>query len=584
MHCRLLPLLLVALAAAGVRPLGAQAREADPALVVPERLHVKLVEGSGAEWRDGTLISRTGADLASVAALFAAAVVSPLVTTVSWDELDRWHRQASAVQPPHNRPGHLGLWFRLTLPDAGAALELHAALRAEPLVQEVYFEPRYEPAGRAVPAPLLPQDLPPPTPLMTHLQLTHGPSPDGHGVRAASGILGARGQGVRVVMIEQSWILDHEDVSQVTASRFLGPVAPLDMVFACHGTSGASMICADRNLYGMTGIADEIDLRLIGLTVHPSLESCIALGLANSVPADVLMIVLVTQVPILGSGSWVPVEYFQATFDAVLTATSLGRHVIAAGGNGNLSLDDPALLNRFNRAYRDSGAVIVAASQAGPLLRVSFSNWGSRLDVHSWGEGVASCCYGTLFFPNNDYRQAYTIGAAGTSASAPQVGGLVASIQGAARRQLGQPLSNAQLLALLHGNGPTTPDVIGRRPDLPSAFAALGILDGLQTTTPDLQPGDTLMVQVAGPPGTLLALFGATAPANLPIGLNRNLHLDPAGAVSLAIFALGAAPGAWTTTVPNLPSLHGTELYFQAVRLAPGGAIELTNSCQSTIL
>lgn len=584
MLCRPLPLLFVALAVAGLRPAGAQAREADPTLVVPERLHVKLVEGSGAEWHDGTLISHTGTDLAAVAALFARAAVSPLVTTVSWDQLDRWHRQACAVQPPHNRPGHLGLWFRLTLPDAGTAYELRAALRAEPLVEEVYFEPRYQPAGMAAPAPLPPQDLPPPTPLLTHLQLTHGPTPDGHGVRAASGIFGARGQGVRVAMIEQSWILDHEDVSQVTASRFLGPVAPLDMVFACHGTSGASMICADRNLYGMTGIADEVDLRLIGLTVYPSLESCIAVGIANTVPADVLMIVLVTQVPILGPGSWVPVEYFQATFDAVLTATSLGRHVIAAGGNGNLSLDDPAFLNRFNRAYRDSGAVIVAASQAGPLLRVSFSNWGSRLDVHSWGEGVASCCYGTLFFPNNDWRQAYTLGAAGTSASAPQLGGLVASIQGAARRQLGQPLTNAQLLSLLHSNGPSTPDVIGRRPDLPSAFAALGILDGLQTTTPDLQLGETMAVQVEGAPGTLLALFGAPAAANLPIGLNRNLHLDPAQAVSLAIFALGAAPDVWTAVMPNLPSLHGTHFYFQAARLTSSGVLELTNSLQSTIL
>src|SRR5688500_10805547 len=85
----------------------------DPRAVHPDVLCVKLAEGTGAELRGGTLHSRTGRDLGTVAELFAQADAQPLVTAVSWDELDRWHRAACAVQPPHNRPGHLGLWFRL---------------------------------------------------------------------------------------------------------------------------------------------------------------------------------------------------------------------------------------------------------------------------------------------------------------------------------------------------------------------------------------------------------------------------------------------------------------------------------------
>ena len=141
-------------------PVAAQWLDNDPATTHPERLCVKLVEGSGAEWRDGALHSRTATDLSSVAALLEGVETAPLVTAVPWDELDRWHRQACAVLPPHNRPGHLGLWFRVTAPTAPAAAELIGRLRANPLVREAYFEPKLSPASAGVALPV-PGDIPP---------------------------------------------------------------------------------------------------------------------------------------------------------------------------------------------------------------------------------------------------------------------------------------------------------------------------------------------------------------------------------------------------------------------------------------
>jgi serine protease len=578
---RLLSFVLVV--AGLVVPAAAQWLDNDPAATNPERLFVKLAEGSGAEWRDGALHSRTATDLSSVAALLEGVATAPLVTAVSWDELDRWHRQACAALPPHNRPGHLGLWLRVTAPTATAAAELLGRLRADPLVSHAYFEPKPSPASAGVAAPA-PIDIPPTTPLMTHLQGSHQPAPLGHGARATAGILGARGQGLRMVMIEQSWILDHEDVSQLVAGSFLGGVAPLDMQYARHGTSGASMVCADRNGYGITGLADETEMRFIGLTLHGNIENSLALAIANTVPGDLVLAVLIVPCPVLGPDGWVPVEYFTSTFDAMLTATALGRHVVAAGGNGNVSLDDPVFLNVFNRAFRDSGAVLVGASEGGPLVRASYSNWGSRLDAHSWGDSVAACGYSSYFYPNNDDRQAYTEGAGGTSASTPQVAGVVASLLGAAKRQLGQPLTNAQLLALLHAHGPNTPDVIGRRPDLLAALVAIGAIDGLTTATPDLQLGQAMAVTVGGDPGTLVALFAGFATADVEVGLNRRAHIDPAQAISVAGFALPAGGATWTMPVPNNSALHGIDCYFQAVRLPASGVMNLTNSCQVTIL
>ncbi len=554
--------------------------EADPAAVHPDRLCVKLAEGTGAELRSGRLVSRTGRDLRPVAELFTQVDARPLVTAVPWDELDRWHRAACALLPPHNRPGHLGLWFQLRAEPVQLAA-LREQLRAQPLVEHAHHEPRLALASVvALPG----GDLPPATPSFAHLQLSLGPPPTGHGVRAAAGVHGARGTGIGFVMLEDSFVLDHEDVCQLVAGNFLGPVPPTVFPGAVHGLSGASIVAADRNAYGTTGIADEVAAHFASVELNGGIANAIAAAVAATQPGDVVLIVLMVLAPPLGLTAWVPFEFYQTGFDATLTATSLGRHLVVPAGNGNLSLDDPVLLNRFDRTFRDSGAIIVGASNGPALQRAPYSTWGTRVDAHSWGEHVVSCGGGTLFLPNGDWRQSYTAAAGGTSSATPHLAGIAAAIQGAAKTQLGGVLTNAQLVALLHAHGPTTPDAIGRRPDLRTILAAIGAIDGLAIAEPDVAVGGAVTATMDGPPGSVAALFASFVPGAAELGFNRPVLLDLGSMVAVGAFVLSSGTASWQLQVPTDPSLHGANLYFQAMRVALGSAVHVTNSCQLTIL
>ena len=478
------------------------------------------------------------------------------------------------------RPGHLGLWFRLRAISGQQARELQQALAAEPLVACVHCEPRCFPAAAAAP---LPGDIPPTTPSFVAQQLAHEPAPLGHGARIAAGVYGGRGQGVGLRMIEEGWVFDHEDMSQLVAANLIGPLPPFDTGKSNHGLSGASIVIADRNEYGVTGIAERVEAKFLGIDQNGGIENSLAVAINTSQPGAVVMVVLMVLVPGLGPGTFVPLEFFQSAFDAVLTATANGRHVVIPAGNGNRSLDDPALLGRFDRNFRDSGAVIVGASAGGLLQRAVFSNWGSRIDAHSWGDQVISCGYGTLFWPTPDFSQAYTAAATGTSSSTPHLAAVIAAIQGASRMQLGQTQSNAQIVALLAAHGTPTPDVIGRRTDLASVFTALGIFDGLRAAAPDVPTGGTVTALMDGPPGDLIALFGSLQDGNTNLGFNRPVHLDLATMNSIGAFVLPNGTASWQLVVPNDLTLRGTDLYLQGVRWN-GGALHVTNSCHVTVL
>ncbi|HMB52045.1 MAG TPA: hypothetical protein VKU40_01930, partial [Thermoanaerobaculia bacterium] len=98
-----------------------------------------------------------------------------------------------------------------------------------------------------------------------------------------------------------------------------------------------------------------------------------------------------------------PTEVDPLDFEAIRLASALGVHVVEAAGNGGHDLDayvDPDTDRSFNRrasSFRDSGAIFVGAAYAAlPHDRVSFSNYGSRVDCFAWGTGVTTCGYGNL--------------------------------------------------------------------------------------------------------------------------------------------------------------------------------------------
>ena len=543
-----------------------------------DRVLVKVHDALELRVEDGRPVFLRGAAADALAAVGGR--WERLVTAAPVDVLDAWHAHACATLAERDRPGRLANWFRVRCMDQREAERICSELLARPEVTHAYREPIPHGSAAAVP---LPGDVPPVTPSYASLQRHLGAAPTGHGITPVHGVLGARGRGVRLVMVEEDWILDHEDVSQVRPAQFLGNVPPGNLGTGNHGIAGSSLLAADRDQFGVSGIVDEADLRFVSLTVNGGTANSLVLAALNCPPGGVVMMVLQFLLAQVANDDWVPVEYFQSEYDAVRTVTSLGAIVVASAANGRRSLDDPRHLRRFDRGYRDSGAIFVGATVDGPLVRASYSNYGSRVDVNGWGENIVAAGYGTMFLPNNDWRQSYTAGFAGTSASTPIVTGVVTALQGAARQQLGRSLTSTEVLQLLRAHGPSTPDAIGRRADLEAMLRALGAVDGLLPSAPDVVPGGSVRLDVTanGIGAVLCFAFGTGSTA---LGFNRPLHLDTATLDTLGFVPLVGGSASTQVAVPALPALSGVDLFLQAVVVETGSTLRLTNSVQVTVL
>ncbi|MCR9243996.1 MAG: S8 family serine peptidase [bacterium] len=558
-------------------------------------LHVKLREGSGVELVEGRLRSRAGVALEPLQAVLDGALLEPSrsvtsVFSLPWHELDRLHRVACENLPANNRPGHLGLWYRIELPTATAASVLAAQLWELELVEHVTREAigtvaSARPLAALPPLPLplpLPQDIPPPTPDFRSLQQTHEPSPLGHGTWRAQGVLGARGRGVRFLMVESEWNYGHEDVSGLVQGNVIGPVPGSSSSEANHGTAGASMILADRNEYGITGIADESEPRFLSQLTNGGVPNTLLLAGANAQSGDVVMLVMMFLLAQNGLQDWVPFELLQPVFDATLTLTGNGVITVVSAGNGDNNLDDPRFFRRFDRTFRDSGAIMVTSTEAVALDKAPFSNYGSRIDANSWGDDVMACGIGTLFFPNNDRRQTYTADYTGTSSAVPSIAGMVLAMQGAAARQLGQRLTLSQIRQMLWTHGPQSPDHIGRRPDLPAILTTLGIADGLALSHPDVAIGGSETVTVTGPAGAGAFLFAAFDTGSTNLGFNRDIHLALGATLTVGFVPMPLGTAGFSIAIPNDPGFVGLSLYLQAGVLQ-GGSWHVTNSGQLSI-
>ncbi|MEC7583751.1 MAG: S8 family serine peptidase [Planctomycetota bacterium] len=554
--------------------------------VHPTRLCLKLTGELDAVLPEGRLRSRSGGDVGPVAQLLDGSVVTPMITGVPRSLLDAWYARAVEVQPPHNRPGHLGHWFVVQCSDATAASRLRVELLSRPAVTHCYHEPMFRGAG-GVSLVQGGGNPPPGTPSFTHLQGTLSDPPDGVGLRRAHGILGCRGQDVKLRMVEEDWWLDHEDVSKLHAGNFIGNVPPQLPGISNHGLAGASLLVADRNQFGLTGAVDEADIKFLSFPANNGLANSLITAAASADEGDVLVMVLMFLLGQLGPDDWVPYEFLQAEFDAVLTATSNDRIVVASAGNGHRSLDDPRLFRRFDRTYRDSGAIFVGATDGVSLVRASFCNYGSIIDSNCWGEDVVSAGYGTLYYGtgpqgNPVVTRSYTERYAGTSASVPIVCGVVVGLQGAARRQLDRNLSGLEVRNLLRTYGTPVPGSIGMRPDIYAMLDDIGVLDGLELSQPDMQVGSSVLARITG--NGLTVLFASLGVGTSHLGFNRPLHLDLATLVTVELRVLAGSTD-MQLSVPNSPALHGIDLFLQAgvqeTALAP---VHITNSCQLTIL
>ncbi|RYC68101.1 S8 family peptidase [Spirosoma sordidisoli] len=325
---------------------------------------------------------------------------------------------------------------------------------------------------------------PPVTPNFTARQDYLRAAPTGIDADFAWTIPGGRGAGVQVIDIEGGWNFTHEDLIQ-NSGGLLSGVQRAD--WRDHGTAVLGEIGGDVNTLGITGISPEANTRAVSVYRNAAMAYNLPEALRQAAdslrPGDIILIEQQYGHPTRG---WTTVEWWPAEFDAIRYAVARGVIVVEAAGNGGNNLDDaiyntplagfPAgWRNPFNRANRDSGAVVVGAGnppagthgrsgQPGePYVdraRCGFSNFGAMVDVQGWGYEVTTTGYGDL--QGGSENTFYTDQFSGTSSASPIVVGALASLQGILRTRGRIPLSPARAREVLRATGSPQQGATGR--------------------------------------------------------------------------------------------------------------------------
>ncbi len=377
------------------------------------------------------------------------------------------------------------------------------------LVQIAYADPKPVPPGHL--------STPDYEPNQGYLQAP----PNGINAELAWTYNNGKGQGVKIIDLEGNWSRGHEDLPTLFYDS--GNDAPASG-WRDHGTAVLGILGAVDNGYGVTGIANQAQLGVQTFgTGDATTPASIIQATSQLSAGDVLLIELQVAV----SNQLLPVEYYQGSFDAILTATAAGIIVVEPAGNGSINLDDPAYNDIFDRTFRDSGAIMVAAGQSTQRTPWIDTNYGSRIDVHGWGQNVTTTGYGNLFNGgHNDHNRYYTATFNGTSSASPIVAGAVAIIQSIAT-DLNLPVLDPSCMRdLLVSTGTNqTGDLtkkIGPLPDLGQAIPNINSCNGPSPTITLARTiwGNRYAIELQG------NNFGSNATVEVRAGTRSNTIID----------------------------------------------------------
>jgi hypothetical protein len=289
-------------------------------------------------------------------------------------------------------------------------------LRSWPTVETAYVE------GGPTPPPLNPSDDPRST---NQGYLDAAPA----GINARAVWPAADGSGIGFVDLERGWTLNHEDLAAANISIISG----VNQDYHGHGTAVLGEVSAVDNARGGIGIAPGVTTRVVSqwrTTNTYNTAEAILSAAATMNAGDVLLLEAQTSHP--NASGYVPVEVEQAVFDAIQYATYISIVVVEAGANGSVDLDTfqdvngRQILNRASADFRDSGAIMVgAASSTAPHQRLSFSNYGSRIDCFAWGQNIDTCGDGWTGTDTTTYTTSF----GGTSGASPIVTGAALLMQ-----------------------------------------------------------------------------------------------------------------------------------------------------------
>ena len=369
----------------------------------------------------------------------------------------------------------LNLQFNLRLPAGTKIADVIDAFNALDIVELAQPTPR--------------PDLLPVAPDFQPLQGYLLPPTNGINAFAVWTNCGARGAGIKLADVECSFNTNHLDLPTV-------PVLDGDFGFGgqfCedHGTATLGVIGSKDNGNGTTGIAPDCSMCFVGVMnlIDVELEEW-----EMNIPGAVMTAIgalTAGDVLLLELAPGVPMEWEKPVYDRVVLATGLGITVIEPAGNAQQNLDD-AFYSTGNGGHwpflpsQDSGAIVVGAASPPPAFggattersRLTFSTYGSTVDLQGWGELVATTGFGSIYFAegNNNSFGYY----AGTSSAGPVVAGACVLLQSAYKARTGNVLTPAQVKQALQLTGmpqqaglhPVTEN-IGRFPNVKAAIDSL---------------------------------------------------------------------------------------------------------------
>jgi len=410
-----------------------------------------------------------------------------------------------------------------------------------------------------------------------------GAAPIGTGARSAWNVPGGRGENVKIVDVEYSWHLDHEDLGTSTAT-LIPNGTPFDPYKDSeHGTAVLGVLHAPNNGYGITGLAPAAELQVVNAQNTQNgfdLAGSIAIARSHMAPGDVLALEQQATGP---NGTLVPVEWSSDVYQQIRQAVAAGIIVVEPAGNGHndvgVNLDDPAYAGQL-AGRADSGAIMVGAGAGARCAtparsRNEFSNFGSRVDVQGPGSCVVSSGYGDL--AGDTSRDFYTSQFSGTSSATAIVAGDAAIASSVLEARTGRAPTPAEVRELLVRTG-TTQDT-----------SSVGALGGSIGPLPDVARALGLPpVASAAPPAPDISVLGSSAARSGYWMLEANGAVHPFGtAKSLgditAPIASARAFGVRATKLEPLPQLDGYWIVDSAGRVYAFGNARALGSARGLL-
>ncbi|KAK0619705.1 peptidase S8/S53 domain-containing protein [Immersiella caudata] len=409
--------------------------------------------------------------------------VLPLFNLPS-EVIDKIVADAEANTPNYKAP-NFRAWFQVLLPDAET--EVDTVLRT----LNTYPEVASSQSLASFSPPQIGATVDPSDDELFPQQGYLKASPQGIDAEYAWGFPGGDGAGQRVIDIESGWKLEHQDLAAANIGLQPGSDNMRGRNFSDwrHGTAVLGiMLMVDNDLGGVGAMpaaqGDVVSIRRNSIPFDNRPEAIMD-ATSRLSAGDVMLLEM--QVSNQGTTQYWPVELYDAEFEAITAATAKGIVVIEPAGNGliqtpgqgDVNLDSAVTrpgetearewLNPSSPDYRgDSGAIIVGASTSTvPRSKAIWSNYGSRVDVHAWGENVLTTMCEDDFLGNcHDNYEPF----GGTSAASPIVVGAALSVQGMLVANGRSRLNSVQMRDLLKTGGSpvSNPSAgnIGVMPDL----------------------------------------------------------------------------------------------------------------------